>query len=117
MDEAKDERGNFDVVMVHGKTEDGEGTKVLRARPGRIDAGEMRPLREGKPLSGPGDIVRLAKRPESPALYDVQVEHVLEGQGPEPSRGADGPAQVATKAYRESWDRTFGPRPQKSAAN
>jgi hypothetical protein len=52
--------------------------------------------------------VRLAKRPESPALYDVHVEHVLEAPRAAPSRPVDGPAQVATKAYRESWDRTFG---------
>jgi hypothetical protein len=104
-EEHKDAERDFDVVLVHGKTEDGEGTKVLRARPGRIDAGEMRPLKDGKPLLGSGDVVRLAKRPESPALYDVRVEHAFEG-----ARSADGPAQVATNAYRESWERTFGPR-------
>jgi hypothetical protein len=105
-DEPKNEGHDFDVVMVHGKTDDGEGTKVLRARPGRIDAGEMRPLKDGKPIVGPGDVVRLEKRPESPALYDVHVEHAIEA-----ARAADGPAQVATKAYRESWERTFGGSP------
>ena len=30
----------LDVVLVHGPTEDGEGARVLRARSGRVEAGE-----------------------------------------------------------------------------
>src|ERR1035438_2766899 len=45
----QDKDATFDVVMVHGATDDGAGAKVLRARPGRLDAGEGRPMREGKP--------------------------------------------------------------------
>ena len=41
----------FDVVWMHGPTEDGEGTRVVRARPGRVDAGEVRPMVEGQPLA------------------------------------------------------------------
>jgi hypothetical protein len=103
--------GSFDVVMIHGKTDDGEGAKILRARPGRLDAGEMRPLQEGKPL-GSGEIVRLERRADAPAVYDVHVEHTLEA----PERSSDKPAQVATRQYRESWERTFGPR-RSDAAN
>jgi hypothetical protein len=102
----KEKPESFDVVMIHGKTDDGAGAKVLRARPGRIDAGEMRPMQDGKPLLGGGDIVRLARREDAPALFDVHVDHTLEA----PARGTDKPAQVATPAYRESWERTFGPR-------
>ncbi len=94
----------FDVVMLRGKTDDGGGTKVLRARPGRIETGEVRPMQEGKPL-GSGEIVRLEPRPDAPALYDVHVEHKLESP-----RASEKPAQVATKQYRESWERTFGRR-------
>ena len=104
---------SFDVVMVHGKTEDGEGAKVLRARPGRLDAGEVRPMREGKPL-GSGEIVRLERRPDTPALFDVHVEHTLEAPA---MRGSHGPAQVATPTYRESWERTFGARRTSEAPN
>ena len=57
----------FDVVLMHGPTEDGEGARVLRARPGRLDAGEVRPVREGKPLGGGGEIVRLEQRADAPA--------------------------------------------------
>ena len=98
----------FDVVLMHGATDDGQGARVLRARPGRLDAGEVRPMREGKPL-GAGEVVRLERRQDAPALFDVHVEHVVEPQVPAPAHG-HGPAQVASPAYRESWERTFGPR-------
>jgi hypothetical protein len=108
-----------DVVLLAGATDDGEGAKVLRARSGRIEAGEVRPLREGRPLVAGGEVVRLLPRNGAPALYDVRVEHVIEGAAPErdtdpaqppgePARNK--PAQVATRAYRDSWDRTFGAR-------
>jgi hypothetical protein len=104
---------SFDVVMIHGKTDDGGGAKVLRARPGRLDAGEVRPMQDGKPL-GSGEIVRLERRQrdqgsdDAPALFDVHVEHTLET--PASVRTTDKPAQVATREYRESWERTFGRR-------
>jgi len=103
---------SFDVVMIHGKTDDGGGAKVLRARPGRLDAGEVRPMQDGKPL-GSGEIVRLERRAGdegAPALFDVHVEHSLEGTAPAAARTTDKPAQVATREYRESWERTFGRR-------
>lgn len=94
----------FDVVMMHGATADGQGARVLRARPGRVDAGEVRPLQDGRPLTASGEIVRLEPRADAPAVYDVKVEHAVGA----PGRPASGPAQVATRAYRESWERTFG---------
>ena len=39
-------------------------------------------------------------------LFDVKVEHVVEGPVASPAHG--GPAQVATPEYRASWERTFG---------
>jgi hypothetical protein len=96
----------FDVLLAHRPTEDGEGAQVLRARPGRLEAGEVRPLREGKPLSAGGEIVRLERRKDAPMLYDVKVEHALPAASV-PER--NGPAQVATATYRTNWERTFGP--------
>ena len=108
-EEPKQPESGFDVVMAHAKTDDGQGARVLRARPGRLEAGEVRPLREGKPL-GKGEVVSLSRRKDAPALYDVKVEHTLEA--PEatapPQKSTPGPAQVATRAYRESWERIFG---------
>jgi|SRR5580692_4413795 hypothetical protein len=97
----------FDVVLVHGKTADGEGASVLRARPGRIEAGEVRPLREGRPLAGGGEVVRLSARAGTPNVYDVDVQCEIPKEPSVSSEGA-GPPQVATPAYRESWERTFG---------
>ncbi len=100
---------DFDVVMLAGKTPDGEGARVVRARPDRVEAGEVRPMKEGRPLTG-GEVVRLEQRKDAPALYDVHVEHEVQ---PAAARTAhNGPAQVATAEYRASWERTFG-RPAK----
>jgi hypothetical protein len=101
----------FDVVLMHGATDDGAGTKVLRARPGRVEAGEVRPMPEGRPLLPGGEIVRLERREEAPALFDVHVECKVPGAGKARSDAPalSGPAQVATPAYRDSWERTFGP--------
>jgi hypothetical protein len=133
----------FDVVLFHGPTEDGEGARVLRARPGRLDAGEVRPMRDGRPLAGGGEVVRLQPRADAPSLYDVAVEYAVPSSvggsssgartgggatagaaGPAGAAGAagatasagerahaqSGPAQVATRAYRDNWELTFGRR-------
>jgi hypothetical protein len=109
----------FDVVLLHGPTEDGEGARVLRARPGRIDAGEVRPMSEGRPLLGGGEVVRLERRTDAPALFDVHVEcavpmpaTAVAGDRSPPAQA--GPPQVATPAYRENWELTFGARRRRS---
>jgi hypothetical protein len=100
---------SFDVVLVHGATGDGEGAKVLRLRPGHLEAGEVRPLRDGQPLAAGGEVVRLVERPDVKCAYDVKVDY----QAPSatapaaPAPASRKPAQVATRAYRDSWDRTF----------
>jgi hypothetical protein len=105
----KKDHDAFDVVMLRGATDDGEGARVVRARPGRVESGEVRPMRDGRPLGG-GEIVRLEQRKDAPALFDVRVECELPAMpaGATPSHG--GPAQVATPAYRDSWERTFRSR-------
>lgn len=99
----------FDVVLVQGATGDGEGARVFRARPGHIEAGEVRPLREGQSLAPGGEVVRLVERPGTPCVYDVKVDYQVPAAPAPAARAATGPAQVATSAYRESWDRTFSP--------
>jgi hypothetical protein len=102
-----------DVVLVGGPTEDGEGAKVLRLREERVETGEVRPLKDGQPLVG-GEIVKLARRGKS-RLCDVEVLAKV-GKADEGAehRTGPGPAQVATRAYRESWERIFG-RAEESA--
>jgi hypothetical protein len=101
---------DFDVVLVHGATGDGEGARVLRARPGHVEAGEVRPVREGQPLVPGGEVVRLVERAGAPRVYDVKVDYEVPAAAPA-ARAASGPPQVSTQAYRESWERTFA-RPQ-----
>jgi len=115
--EKKDVDG-FDVVLLHGKTTDGEGACVLRARPGKLEAGEVRPLREGRPIVGGGEVVRLSPRSGMPNLFDVDVQCTLPSAVDAPALPASGgPPQVATRAYRDSWERTFGPPPPKAMSN
>jgi hypothetical protein len=125
-DDARDDTDldALDVVLLHAPTDDGEGAQVIRARGQTIEAGEVRPMREGRPLPPKSEVVKLTKRKESPLLYDVRVEHVVAPVGESPTQAAGpaneaveartGPPQVATRAYRESWERTFGPRRARS---
>lgn len=57
--------------------------------------------REGQNLAG-RTVVMLRK--------DGTYEHVPTGAPAHPTHGSHGPAQVATPAYRDSWERTFGAR-------
>lgn len=87
-----------DVVLICGRSEDGRSYDVLRQRGKQIEAGRMGPLDEGKPIHG--EIVRLKPRGESPALFDVEVQHDAR-----PARQSSGrPAKVATEEYRKGWE-------------
>jgi hypothetical protein len=105
---ASEEGPGYDVLLAVGRTDDGAGAQVLRARPGRIEAGEVRTMTEGRPLTEGGEVVRLERRKDVPALYDVHVECKVPERADASTRTRGGPAQVATEAYRESWARTFG---------
>jgi hypothetical protein len=105
---AESETPAQDVVLLGGPTEDGEGIQVLRAREERLEAGEVRPMKDGQPLVG-GEVVKLVPRGERSRVCDVEVLAKVS-----PSAGAGGktshagPAQVATEEYRTSWERIFG---------
>jgi hypothetical protein len=92
-----------DVLLLHSPTDDGEGVRVVRARAERIELGEVRPLKEGKPITG--EVVQLKPREGAPRVCDVEVMATV----PTAARDAKGPAQVSTSAYRASWERIFGP--------
>jgi len=84
-----------DVILVYGKSDDGKGYEVLRRRGAEIQAGRLRSLDDGKPIHG--EVVRLEPREESPALFDVEVQH--DGR-----RSTGRPAKVATDQYRRGWE-------------
>ena len=99
---------DHDVVLLHSRTEDGQGVRALRSRPSKLELTEIRPIKEGKPLMA-GEVVRLRPRQESPLLCDVDVEYSLETEGGD----HDGPPRVASRAYRDNWDAVFGRAPRK----
>lgn len=123
-DGTKDEASNEgsrpqDVVLVHGVTDDKQGLRVIRARDQQIEAGEVRPLKEGQAITS--DVVKLHPRPGAPFLCDVETtyspartprEAASERKSPSlASSGLTnkrpttaGPAQVASQTYRENWD-------------
>jgi hypothetical protein len=103
-----------DVVVPRAPTEDRAGVRVLRLRntppadpagaapTGQwvVEAGEVRPMIEGRPLNG-AEVVALRPRGDGPA-FDVDV--VM----PRGQLQLAGPPQVATEQYRRNWDETFG---------
>ena len=89
-----------DVVVLGPPTADGGGVHVLRARNEQIEAGELRTIKEGRPLVG--EIVSLEPRPDNPRICDVKASYRASADAKK------GPAQVATQEYRDNWDEVFG---------
>ncbi len=99
-----------DVALVHAVTDDG-AVHVIRRRGERLEAGALKPLREGAPIQG--EVVSLRPREGSPLLCDVEVHYSPPAQpgaataksSSKPGRARrKGPAQVATDSYRDNWD-------------
>ncbi|MBX3225908.1 MAG: hypothetical protein KIT84_29975 [Labilithrix sp.] len=108
---AEDEKPK-DVVLLGPPTADGGGVHVLRARDQRLEAGELRNVEEGRPLTG--ELVTLQPRKENPRVCDVTDSYrapaLPPAQAPALPPTHKGPAQVATKAYRDNWDEVFATR-------
>jgi hypothetical protein len=116
-----------DVLFVHSPCEQGDGFRVIRKRADTIEIGEIRTLKEGRPVHG--EVVKLTQRAEHEQFFDVSVllPALPEGgaaQGAQAAQAAQaaqgersGPAQVATDAYRANWDTIFGARSGSSEPN
>ena len=92
-------RSSQDVVLIHGLSDDKKGLRVLRARNDQVEAGEVRPLVEGQPITS--DVVRLKPRAGMPLLCDVETEVAVAGPERTLAKGErvrSGPAQVASRA-------------------
>jgi hypothetical protein len=102
-----------DVALVFGRSDDGD-LHVLRRRAetGNVEAGLVRPLREGHAITG--EVVSLAPREDSPFLYDVETDQELSAPAPRPQGG---PPQVATNEYRRGWDAIWGRRARPTDVN
>jgi hypothetical protein len=96
-----------DIAMVFGK--DANGVHILRRRSEEapIEAGLLRPMREGRPIQG--EVVSLTQRQDLPMIYDVRSEFGAPTETDDRQTG-DGPAQVASDAYRKGWDAVWGRR-------
>ena len=95
-----------DLVLLHSRTPDGEGIRVLRARDGRVETGEVRPIQEGQSIVG-GEIVQLKPRPENPSLCDVVVQYEAPGGQAKSVQPHKGPALLNSPSYREHWETIF----------
>jgi len=91
-----------DIVFVHGKSEGGR-YQVIRQRDQQIEIGEMATVREGQPILG--DLVKLHPLEQHERLF------ACETIASSPVREEQGPAQVASEAYRKGWEAIFGDRP------
>ena len=115
-----DGTGGADVALIHGLAENGD-LKILRQREGRVELGQVRPLREGVPIDG--EVVHLTPRKEFPLLCDVTSEVAAPALPPtqdvleSPASAHKGPAQVATDRYRDNWDLIWSRRAADERAN
>lgn len=104
-----DKPARQDVVLLGPPTADGAGVHVIRARDERIETGELRNVVEGKPLTG--ELVTLQPRKDNPRVCDVTESFKTNTlPAPTPAVPHKGPAQVATKQYRDNWDEVFASR-------
>jgi hypothetical protein len=105
-DPPKADPDNTDIVVLGAPTADGDGVHVLRARNEKLETGELRALRDGRPVTG--EVVTLEPRKDEPRICDVRASWRPPSPAEEPaSKKGKGPAQVATKAYRDGWDVVF----------
>ena len=98
-----------------GPSAAGEGFNVLRRRAGSaaIEAATVRPLREGRAITG--EVVHLEQRKEAPFLFDCETDEELSTVTA--ARIAAGPPQVATDEYRRGWDAIWGSRSRPTSVN
>jgi len=96
-----------DTIRVLGRNEQGHlvATRRRETETGcEVSLGHIGPVVEGQPLSGSAELVEIRPIEETNELYECRSIY---------NPKTDGPAQVATPAYRSGWDRTF----DKSKAN
>lgn len=103
---------DHDVVLLHSRTEDGEGMRAIRSRPEKLELAEIRPLKKGKPLAS-GEIIRLQPREESPLIFDVKVQY--DGR-PAQDMCHSGPPRYSSARYCENWEAVFGKRKRGAGA-
>lgn len=99
---ATPEKSSLDLVLVHSATDDGGGVNVIRKRGDRLEAAQMRPIEEGRPLQG--ELVQLTPVAEVPNVYRSETLFDPKEAEAGTARAGSGPPQVATDRYRKNWD-------------
>ncbi|HKP59784.1 MAG TPA: hypothetical protein VJV78_23835 [Polyangiales bacterium] len=136
----KDEKPS-DFAILGGPTEDGQGAHLLRFREGSVSAGEIRPVREGEPVTHkelvrlhPMDVERricrvetlhepppeaaaaTAEKTSRPDGRDPAAERSSRPEGRDPAaERSSRPVRVSNERYRKNWDKIFdskGTRPK-----
>jgi hypothetical protein len=107
-----EDKKKTDVLFVGPRTEDGEGHKVLRKRDESLEVGELRDVKEGKPIHG--ELVKLTPREGEDRTFDVDVLHAKKDTGASDT-ARKGPAKVTTAAYRDNYDQIFASKKSKPA--
>ena len=104
-DRKQQPKAQKDIAILGGPTDDGQGARVLRIREGSLSAGEIRPVREGEPITH-NEVVRLRPLDESQRVCEVEVLHEPK-QLARSNPSSPGPARVSTASYRKNWNTVF----------
>jgi hypothetical protein len=97
-----------DVAIVCGKDEHGIHILRRRSEEAPVEAGVVRPLAEGQPITG--EVISMRRREDAPHLFDVTREIDVAEPAQAQAQNSDGPAQVASDSYRRGWDAIWGRR-------
>jgi hypothetical protein len=103
MAETKPRAKPKDIAIVGGPTEDGQGAHVVRIRDGNVTTGEIRPVKEGEPITE-REVVRLRPLDEQRRVCEVEVLHAPPTSTSEDARRR---ARVSSASYRKNWDAIF----------
>lgn len=104
-----------DFAILGGPTEDGEGTHLVRIKEGSISTGEIRPVKEGEPVTH-RELVRLHPVDPERRVMRVETLHAPETppEAPRESQSLSRPARVSNERYRKNYDAIFeAKRPKK----
>ncbi len=107
-----------DIAILGAPTEDGRGAQLLRVREGQVSTGELRPVKEGQPITG-SEVVRLHPLDESKRICEVEVLHAPASEKRTEQAGTTlaRPARIATKSYRKNWSTIFEAKRKKRPGN
>jgi hypothetical protein len=93
-----------DFAILGGPTEDGEGTHLVRFREGSVTAGEIRPVKEGEPVTH-RELVRLHPVDPERRVMRVETLHAPPEEVQDAKRSR--PARVSNERYRKNYDAIF----------